>query len=341
MIDEDKLKTVKIKNCPITLAEGFSGYSIFGLKMLFDGKKINHILEYTSPKNDDEVKGLFNKNREHVSISGSQEKVSLVLDKHVLRLTKEDEKGRYILKLITPGLDNAEDVPANEHLTMQIAKQLYNIETAECALIFFKDFETAYITKRFDVNSNNEILGVEDFASLSGRTADRSGLNFKYDYSYEELGNIIQKHIASWQVEIEKYFSLVIFNYLFSNGNAHLKNFSLLEGNNGEYVLSPAYNLKNSKLHTNDSDFALNKGLFADDYTSDAFKKQGHASHLDFTEFGKRIGVKEKRIKILLDPFREQNSSVDDMTKRSFLSDKSKEIYIKLYLEKLNYLNGE
>jgi serine/threonine-protein kinase HipA len=29
-------------------------------------------------------------------------------------------------------------MPANEHLTMQIARQVYGIETAENALIFFK-----------------------------------------------------------------------------------------------------------------------------------------------------------------------------------------------------------
>ena len=58
-------------------------------------------------------------------------------------------------------------------------------------------------------------------------------------------------------VEIEKYFSLVVFNFLFSNGDAHLKNYSLLESSIGDYLLSPAYDLINTKLHVDDSDFAL------------------------------------------------------------------------------------
>ena len=35
-------------------------------------------------------------------------------------------------------------MPANEHLTMQIARQVYGIETAENALIFFNDGTPAY-----------------------------------------------------------------------------------------------------------------------------------------------------------------------------------------------------
>jgi serine/threonine-protein kinase HipA len=166
-------------------------------------------------------------------------------------------------------------------------------------------------------------------------------VSLKYDYSYEELGKLFQKFIPAWQIEIEKYFSLVVFNYLFSNGNAHLKNFSLIETENNNYVLSPAYSLKNTMLHIGGPDFALRKGLFADDYMSDDFKKTGHASYLDFTEFGKRIGVSGKKINILLEPFRESNSNVEAMAQRSFLSKILKEKYIRLYFEKLNYLNGK
>lgn len=40
--------------------------------------------------------------------------------------------------------------PANEHLTMQLAAQVYGIETAANTVCFFKDGEMAYLTKRFD-----------------------------------------------------------------------------------------------------------------------------------------------------------------------------------------------
>ena len=42
-------------------------------------------------------------------------------------------------------------MPVNEHLTMQIAYQVYGIETAENVMIFFGNGEQAYIIKRFDM----------------------------------------------------------------------------------------------------------------------------------------------------------------------------------------------
>jgi serine/threonine-protein kinase HipA len=42
------------------------------------------------------------------------------------------------LKPIPRDLKKVDQVPANEHLTMQIAKQVYGLNTAENALIFLK-----------------------------------------------------------------------------------------------------------------------------------------------------------------------------------------------------------
>jgi len=230
-----------IECCPGTLAEGYTTYSPGCLRNLFYGKKVNHVLPYEQPQQSEKVAELFMENRKRISISGMQEKLSFILDKNILRLTKEGEQGTYILKPIPRDLKKVDQVPANEHLTMQIAKQVYGLKTAENALVFFKNGSPAYITKRFDVKNEGGKWGTEDFASLAGKTKDNAGANFKYEYSYEEVGMLIQKFVPAWRVEIEKYFSLVVFNFLFSNGDAHLKNFSLLESSKGDYLLSPAY----------------------------------------------------------------------------------------------------
>lgn len=49
---------------------------------------------------------------------------------------------------------------------MQIAWQIFKIETAENGLVFFKNGIPAYLTKRFDVKKDKSKLSVEDFASL-------------------------------------------------------------------------------------------------------------------------------------------------------------------------------
>ena len=330
----------ELKYCPGTLAEGFTAYSPGCLRSLFSGKKVNHILPYEQPQQSEEVAEQFMENRKRISISGVQEKLSFLLEKNLLRLTNEGEQGTYILKPIPGDLKKVDQVPANEHLTMQIAKQVYRLNTAENAIIFFKNGSPAYITKRFDVKDDGGKRGKEDFATLAGKTKDHAGANFKYEYSYEEVGMLMQKYVPAWRVEIEKYFSLVVFNFLFSNGDAHLKNFSLLESTKGDYLLSPAYDLVNTKLHVEDADFALDKGLFADGFKSELYKRTGHPSKSDFTEFANRIGVTEGRVEKLLHPFLDKQPLMETLVSRSFLSDANKRGYLLMYNTKRNYLTA-
>lgn len=330
--------SLSIEVCPGTLAEGFTSYSPSCLGKLFGGKRVSHFLEYEQPQFCEEVAEQFMDNRKRISIPGVQEKLSLLLDKNQLRLTMEGENGTYILKPIPRDLKKVDQVPANEHLTMQISRQVYKINTAGNALIFFDNGTPAYITKRFDVKNDGSKWGKEDFATLAGKSKENAGASFKYDFSYEEAGLLMQKYVPAWRVEIEKFFSLVVFNFLFSNGDAHLKNFSLLESTNGDYLLSPAYDLKNTRLHIDDTDFALNKGLFADDYKSEQYLNCGHPCKSDFYEFAKRIGVGENRAEKLLKPFLEKQPLVEILTSRSFLPDASRRAYMLLYFTKRNYL---
>lgn len=332
---------LQFNHCPSTLAEGFDSYSPLALKQLFNGKKVGHMLAFPSPRKSEETMNMFVENMKHISVSGFQIKCSVVQVNKLLRLTNKGEKGTHILKPI-PGalLKKLQSLPANENLTMQLASQVFGIKTAANGLIFFDDGEPAYLTKRFDFKdeATGEKWGQEDLATLAGKTTYSSGE--KYDYSYEEAGSLIRKYVSAWPVEIEKYFSLLVFNYLFSNGDAHLKNFSLLEDVDGDYRLSPAYDLVNTRLHVDDSDFALSKGLFADGYQSEDWKTRGHPSHIDFKELAKRLGVVSSRINKLLQPFLEKQPNVELLVSRSFLTSADKRGYLLMYQTKRNYLLG-
>lgn len=329
----------EIKYCPGLLTKGFHTYSPAFLRRMFDGKRVSHILRYDSPQYSEADAAKFIENRKRISISGVQEKLSLILDKGELSLTKEGDRGTYILKPIPRDLKKVNQVPANEHITMQIAAQVYGIYTAENGMIFFQDGQPAYITRRFDVKKDGHSWGKEDFATLAGKTKVTAGRNFKYEYSYEEAGALIRKFVPAWKVEIEKFFTLVLFNYAFSNGDAHLKNFSLLESESGDYFFSPAYDLINTRIHVDDTDFALNKGLFADDFQSGAFKKTHHRNKEDFLEFGRRIGMDEKRTEKLIAPFLIKQEKVAQLVGRSFLNDANKRAYLLGYNTKRNSLN--
>jgi serine/threonine-protein kinase HipA len=332
------MSQIEIKYCPGILAEGFTTYSPTCLRNMFNNKKVSHILPYDAPQANEVDAEKFMENRKRISISGVQEKMSLLLNKNILRLTENGEQGTYILKPIPRDLKKVDQVPANEHLTMQIATQVFGINTAQNAMIFFKNGSPAYITKRFDIRADGLKWGKEDFATLAGRTKDNAGADFKYTYSYEAAAAIIRQYVPAWRVEIEKYFKIIVFNYLFLNGDAHLKNFSLLESETGDYLLSPAYDLINTRLHVDDTDFALDKGLFEDNYQSETFKKTFHRGKQDFEEFAKRIGVLENRIEKLLEPFLVKQKTVEILVNNSFLNAPNKRGYLMDYSSRRNLL---
>jgi serine/threonine-protein kinase HipA len=330
---EDKVPV--IDRCPGTLAGGFLSYSPGCLRRMFKGKKVSHILPYLPPQESEEDAEKFMENRKRISISGVQEKLSMLLERNRLRLTRQGEQGQYILKPIPRDVKRPDQVPANEHLTMQIARQVYGLEVADNALVFFQNGEPAYLTRRFDLKADGTKHAQEDFASLAGRTKHTAGNDFKYEGSYEDIARIIKAHVAASPVELEKFFSLVLFNYLFGNGDAHLKNFSLVDTQDGDYILSPAYDLICTRLHVDDSYFALKDGMFSDDYETASFQAKGFYGYQDFFEFGIRIGLRESRVSKMLKVFSQEHPGVHELIDRSFLREDIKGEYRAFFLERL------
>jgi serine/threonine-protein kinase HipA len=321
-----------IKYCPGTLAEGYETYSTTCLRRVFDGRKVNHILPYDSPASNEATDELFVENRKRISISGVEEKFSVLLEKNKLRLINEGEQGTYILKPIPGAGKNPDQMPANEHLTMQIARQVFDIETAENALIFFKDGTPAYITKRFDVKKGGGKLAKEDFASLAGRTPQTHGEHYKYSGSYLELFELMKKYLPAYQLEAPKLFRLLVFNYLFSNGDAHFKNFSLLETELGDFRLSPAYDLLNTRMHIEDSDFALEDGLLPKNLSEGKVMEQ-------FFSLAEHAKIAQVQLDRVLDKLLSNSKAVEKLIDASYLSDTSKRNYLQSYQTRLKKLN--
>lgn len=321
----------EIKYCPGTLSEGFNTYSRTALNRVFEGKKVHHILPYDSPASNSETDQLFEENRNRMSIAGVQEKFSVKLDKNKLRLINENEQGTYILKPIPAAGKKPDQMPANEHLTMQIARQVYGIETAENALIFFKDGTPAYITKRFDVKPDGSKLAQDDFASLATRTPQTHGEHYKYLGSYLDLFELMRKYLTAYRIEAPKLLKLLVFNYLFSNGDAHLKNFSILETPFGDYRLSPAYDLLNSRIHIEDKEFALDDGLLPKKLA------QGKVG-LQFAKLAKEAAISEKTYQEIMSSMLAKSALVEKMVAASFLNDSTKSNYFQSYQGRLKQL---
>jgi serine/threonine-protein kinase HipA len=214
---------------------------------------------------------------------------------------------------------------------MQIARQIYGIETAENALIFFKNGSPAYITKRFDVKQDGTKIAQDDFASLSGRTPQTHGEHFKYLGNYLELFQLMQSHLPTFKLEAPKLLKILVFNYLFSNGDAHLKNFSLLETPMGDYRLSPAYDLLNSRIHVEDKDFALDDGLLPRN------QAQGKIV-LQFRKLAENAEISEKTFNNIMTLMLQKSGFVEKMVAASFLSDSTKRNYWQSYCGRLDQL---
>ena len=172
-------------------------------RRLFGGKKIPRVLPFSRPAYD-------------------QKKLAVVAGTDVdLRHPDQDLPrlegrpagnggvgGEYILKPIPRGVFPRLDVaPINEHLTMQIAHQVFKIEVAENALVQFQDGEPAYLVRRFDVQPGGPRRLQEDFAQVASRSEETHGKNYKYDFSYEEIGELIRQHVAAYMVDLERYFT--------------------------------------------------------------------------------------------------------------------------------------
>ena len=305
--------------CPSILQEGYDTYSPIARRTLFDGHAVSHIFSEPSPDTETVEANEAVKTVGRISLSGAQPKFSIVVDDDKLRYIREGEQGTFILKPRPTAYQiiNKDFCVANEHVTMQIASQVYGIETAANALCFFDDGTPAYITRRFDVHSKGKYKQ-EDFAALLGYTKDNAGSNYKYDKaSYEECAEVIHRYVKATLIDIRRFFRIILFNFVTLNDDAHLKNFSLIE-RNGEYRLSPAYDLINTSLQLmNPHIFALDKGLFKEGM---AFSDTHTISRSDFEEFGKRIGLPIKVIKQEIDMFAAEQPLVKELLGRSFLS---------------------
>jgi serine/threonine-protein kinase HipA len=325
---------MKLKYCPSTLMEGYEMYSPKGLKALFDGASVSPFLDFEFE--DMRRAGDATDSIHKISVSGVQEKFAAVIDGGKIRLAQSQERSMYILKPAPwdETLLARKQIPANEHVTMQIAAQVYGIQTAANGLCFTPSGQTVYITRRFDILPGGTKLRMEDFAAIVGRNEQLASAQFKYTGSYEEIAVAIRRHVAAWMVDMERFFELVVFNYIYGNGDAHLKNFSLM--NDGHDLrLAPAYDLINTCLHVQGADLGLDGGLSPNIEPSDTFTRTGHLCRLDFERFGAQIGLSPARVHRILDKYMSLPDEVTALVSHSFLLEKMQRNYLRIVHERL------
>ncbi|RZK15163.1 MAG: type II toxin-antitoxin system HipA family toxin [Hymenobacter sp.] len=293
------------------------------VRLLFDGRPVASTLPFVAQDLPSILREELVKTIRRISISGVQYKASLLLTA-ANELVISPERGPYEYLLKPPprsfDLKHVEQVPANEHFTMQLARQVFGLPVAACGLLHFADgLPAAYLTRRFDVLPTGERLLQEDFAQLTERSRATHGDNFKYAGSHEEIAALIRRYVRAAPPALDIFFRLTLFNYLVSNGDAHLKNFSLYRLPGGDYTLTPAYDLLNTSLHVDDGN-GLALDLFADDHETPSFAANGYLAYDDFLELGRRIGLPPSRVRRVLADVAGHEAATATLLGRSFLS---------------------
>ncbi len=281
----------------------------------------------------EECAGLMREQATEVSIAGIQDKLGLYLENCSLMPTTTQIQ--YMLKpLPTESLEQfPEDLPANEHVTMQIARQAYSIPTALNAILFFDNGEPAYLCQRFD-RKRGKKLRQEDFCQLSQCSEATEGPRYKYSRSYEDCGQLIKRYCETPAVQLDRLFTLIVFQYVFSNGDAHLKNFSLQVTDDGTFMLAPAYDLRSTHLHSSKK-FMMALELFNDSYESPFFQKHGFFGRECFLELAKRMDLNSIRAQLMLTKFHSNQDKALRLIERSFLSAGAKKQYLADVKERL------
>lgn len=247
------------------------------------------------------------------TVTGVQSKLSMDVNKggkdEPDRLTIVGLWGRYILK---PKSEDFPWLPEVEDLTMHLAS-IAKIKVVPHTLIRFSDGELTYLTKRIDRDNHGTKLLMEDMCQISERlTAD------KYKSSYENIAKMIRKFSSAPMLDLVNFWEVVMFSWIMGNSDMHLKNFSLISKEAGNYVLSQAYDLINVHL------------VFPEDTEELALTLDGRKKKIGRNNFVRAMestGLESKVIENIINKFMNAAPKWYDFIDISFLSQELKEKY--------------
>lgn len=169
----------------------------------------------------------------------------------------------------------------NEFLCMSVAKECgFDVPefwlSEDCGL---------FILKRFDIAEDGTRLGLEDICSIGNKSADE-----KYHGSYEGIAKVIAAVCDDEGIhDLQKFFEYVAISVLLRNGDAHLKNFSVVYEHPGKPVrLSPLYDVVTTAVYeTTNSRTGMN--IVDRTLALNLNKTRDYPNIRTLCEFGKKI----------------------------------------------------
>lgn len=179
-------------------------------------------------------------------LPGFQDKIS----SKMLNAPAKQQGLEYIMKFNPPEAPFAVE---NEYLFLSLAKNA-GLSVSSFRLLTDSKGEHALLLQRFDrlrSDGRTHRLAMEDACQVLDVYPSR-----KYQLSFEEVAvALIEKCSAKKPAALE-LFKQIVFYWLIGNGDAHAKNFSILKNLEGEWRISPAYDIL-CTLYYQDVEMAL------------------------------------------------------------------------------------
>ena len=208
-------------------------------KVITDDELYQHIQELPKQPLFMDVEGL------RLSLAGVQDKAAICLIENQIALPENGCPTTHILKPASP---HFEGITENEYFILKIAKRI-GIPVPEVELRKIKDI-TFILIERYDrrIKSNYiERIHQEDFCQALGIPSIKKYQNDggpSLSNCFDLLNNTTQPAI-----DRNRLASVVIFNYLVCNMDAHGKNFSLLHNTASSIKLAPFYDILCTRVY--------------------------------------------------------------------------------------------
>lgn len=268
-------------------------------------------------------------NENKFSLAGVQIKFSMKEKDGRYNMTKGGELGDWIIK--TPSTKH-KNVPLNEFTAMSLA-ELAGVDIPEIKLveldkldnlpqINLPDEKLAFAIKRFDRNGN-ERIHMEDFAQVLVEYPQK-----KYNSaSYEQVGKIIYDYSGDGLADAQQFARRLLVNILLANGDAHIKNWSLLYQDKVTPRLSPSYDILTTSVYIeNETQYALNLGKSKEWYG---------VSIENFEYWANKSGIPWRAIKPHLDDTMEKVRALWPEALKSLPMDEEHKEKLKIHWSKL------
>ena len=268
------------------------------------------------------------------SLAGIQMKFSMKEKDSRYNLTKNGKLGDWIIK--TPST-KYKNLPLNEYTAMSLAS-LAGVEIPDIKLIELSkldnlpqinlpDEKLAFAIRRFDretINNTTTRIHMEDFAQVLVKYPID-----KYNAAnYEQIGKVIYDYSADGLADAQQFARRLLVNILLANGDAHLKNWSLIYQDQMTPRLSPAYDIVTTRVYMDgEKKYALNLGKTKEWYS---------VTLENFESWANKSGIPWRAIKPHIDETMEKARSLWPEALKDLPMDDRHKIILKAHWLKLH-----